>query len=214
MVSASSWSWDEDGGQAEFALDLADLFAQVFADSRIQRRQRFIQQQQAWAGDQRAGEGDTLALAAGQLMRIAAGEVVQFNQFQHFADAFVTVVRIDLLHAQTEGNVLLDGHVGEQRVALEHHADPAFLRAQRHDVDAIEQDLAAIHRRQPGDTTQQRGLAATGRADEHQEAAFLDGEVDALQHLRRAEPLHETIDFEKRHIAYPLTAPAIRPRTK
>ena len=43
---------DENGGQAQFTLDLADLFAQVLADPRIQRRQRLIEQQQARAGDQ------------------------------------------------------------------------------------------------------------------------------------------------------------------
>ncbi|MNL68775.1 hypothetical protein D3C87_1935520 [compost metagenome] len=87
-------------------------------------------------------------------MRIARSEIVEFHQSQDFGDALLAVIRVDLLHAQTESDVLFHGHVGKQRVALEHHADPAFLRAQRHDVDPIEQDLAAVHRGQPGDATQ------------------------------------------------------------
>ncbi len=74
----------ENRGQAQFALDLADLFAQVFANPCIQRRQRFIQQQQARTGHQRAGEGHALTLAAGHLVRITAGEVLEFHQLQHF----------------------------------------------------------------------------------------------------------------------------------
>ncbi len=66
---------------------------------------------------------------------------------------------------------------------------------------------------EPGDRVEQRGLAAAGRADEHQEAALLDVEVDALQDLDGAEALLEVFDLEKCH-AYPFTAPAIRPRTK
>jgi hypothetical protein len=57
-----------------------------------------------------------------------------------------------------------------------------LLRAQRHDVDAIEQDLAAVHRRQAGDAAQQGGLAAAGRAEQGDELAFLDFAVDVAEH--------------------------------
>ncbi|CAI8923888.1 hypothetical protein EMIT0180MI3_360025 [Priestia megaterium] len=90
---------DEDRGQAEFALDLTDLFTQVLANPRIERRQRLIQQQQPRSGHQRTSESDTLALATGQLMRVAGGEVIEFYQSQHFGDAFLAVVGVDLLHA-------------------------------------------------------------------------------------------------------------------
>src|SRR5690606_41797847 len=43
-------------------------------DARIQRRQWFIEQQQAGPGDQGTGQGDPLALAAGQLLGIAVGQ--------------------------------------------------------------------------------------------------------------------------------------------
>ena len=91
-------------------------------------------------------------------MRVAAGQVLELHQLQHFLYALVAVVGVDFLHAQAEGNVLLYGHVGEQRVALEHHADLAFLRAQGHDVLAIQEDLATVHRGKPGDTAQQGDL--------------------------------------------------------
>ena len=63
---------------------------------------------------------------------------------------------------------------------------------------------------------EQGGLAAAGRADQHQKAAALDREIDALQHLGGAEALDHPVDLEKGHLGLPqpLTAPAIRPRTK
>ncbi|MNP73909.1 hypothetical protein D3C76_1706980 [compost metagenome] len=62
-------------------------------------------------------------------MRVAAGKILQLDQLQHLAYPRLAIVAVDLLHAQAKRDVLLDGHVGEQRVALEHHADPALLRA-------------------------------------------------------------------------------------
>ena len=47
-----------------------------------------------------------------------------------------------------------------------------FLRAQWDDVLAIQQDFPTVHRGQPGDATQQCGLAATGWAEEGDELAL------------------------------------------
>ena len=44
------------------------------------------------------------------------------------------------------------------------------------------------------------GLAAAGRADQHQKAAPLDREIDALQHLGGAEALDHPVDLEKGHL--------------
>ena len=79
---------------------------------------------------------------------------------------------------------------------------------------AVDADLAAGDRLQPGDGVEQRRLAAAGRADQHEEAALLDLEVDALQDLDGAEGLFADCSISRKDIAYPLTAPAIRPRTK
>ncbi|MNH28119.1 hypothetical protein D3C79_882610 [compost metagenome] len=62
-------------------------------------------------------------------MRVAPGELAQLNQLQHLAYPQLAFIGLDLLHAQAEGDILLHGHVREQRVALEHHADATLLRA-------------------------------------------------------------------------------------
>ena len=82
------------------------------------------------------------------------------------------------------------------------------------DVAAVDADLAGGDRLEPGDGVEQGRLAAAGRADQHEEAALLELEVDALEDLDRAEALLQIVDFEERHRLHPLTAPAIRPRTK
>ena len=59
---------------------------------------------------------------------------------------------------------------------------------------------------QPGDDAQQRRLAAAGRADEDDELAILDLEVDALQHLDPAEGFADVLEFRASPRQIPLTA--------
>ena len=63
----------EEGGEPQRALlDLADLLAQAAANAGIQRRERLVQQQDPRPHHQRPGQRHPLALAAGELGRIAA----------------------------------------------------------------------------------------------------------------------------------------------
>ncbi len=87
-------------------------------------------------------------------MRVACGKIVQLDHAQNLGNAPCALVGTDFLNPQAEGYVLLDGHVGKQRIALEHHADVALLRRERHQVAAIEQNAPAVDRGQPGDAAQ------------------------------------------------------------
>src|SRR5258707_7257031 len=55
---------DEEEGDAEFALQRFQLTLHLFAQVGVERGKRFVEQQEFWAIDKRAGEGDTLLLAA------------------------------------------------------------------------------------------------------------------------------------------------------
>src|SRR6201999_4198041 len=90
---------------------------------------------------------------------------------------------------QPEGDVLGDREVWKQGVVLEHHADIALVRRQARDVLAVELDRAAIDAEQAGDDAQQGGLAAARRAEQRDELALGDGEIDATQDGGRPERL-------------------------
>ena len=68
-----------------------------------------------------------------------------------------------------------------ERVGLEHHGDVAVLRRDVVDQPLADADLAAGDLLQPGDHAQQGRLAAAGRADQHDELAVGDLEIDAVQ---------------------------------
>ena len=63
---------DEDEGDADGALQCAQLDLHLLAQLLVERAQRLVQQQHLRLADQRAGQGDALPLAAGQLMRRAS----------------------------------------------------------------------------------------------------------------------------------------------
>ncbi|MCY1177578.1 hypothetical protein D9M73_178920 [compost metagenome] len=132
-------------------------------------------------------------------MRIAPAQVAQLDQLQGLGDSPARLFGGHLLHAQAEGDVLLHGHVGEQRVALEHHADAALLRRQRHQVLPVQQDLPAVHFGQAGDAAQQGGLAAAGRAQQGDEFTLADFAVNVAEDRGLAVAFVQAADGKKAH---------------
>ncbi len=151
---------DEDGGELEALLDLADLLAQATADAGIQRRERLVQQQDPRLHHQGPGQGHPLALATGELGRIAALKAGQLHQRQRLLHAGDQIAPRLGLHLEAEGDVVPHRHVGEQGIALEHHADAPLLGFLPGNVLTGHPHLAAIHRGEPGQRPQQGGLAA------------------------------------------------------
>jgi hypothetical protein len=74
-----------------------------------------------------------------------------------------------------------DGHVREQRVVLEHHADVALVRRHADDLAVAEQDAAGVGPGEAGQHHQQRRLAGPGRSEQRQELAALDVEADVVE---------------------------------
>ncbi|MNZ90511.1 hypothetical protein D3C78_1094760 [compost metagenome] len=117
---------DHQGGDAELALQGAQLGAQVLAHPGVERRHRLVEQQQRGRRGQRAGQGDALLLAAGELAGILLLAAAQADQLEHLCDPCAD--RLALAAGEAIGDVLLDGEVGEQRVGLEQDAVVAGLR--------------------------------------------------------------------------------------
>jgi hypothetical protein len=89
--------------------------------------------------------------------------------------------------------------VGIERVILEHHGDIALLGRQRIDDAIVDPDLAGADVLEPGDHPQQGRLAAAGGADQHHELAVGDLDIDAVNHMVRAERLLDAAYRYRRH---------------
>src|SRR5947209_6793109 len=86
-----------------------------------------------------------------------------------------------------------------ERVVLEHHRDVALFR--RHVVHhaLTDADLAARNALEPRNHAQQSRLPASGGADQHNEFAIANGDIDAVDDLRRTERLFDVADSNRRH---------------
>ena len=191
---------DEEARDAELVVQLAQPAAQLAAHARVERAERLVEQQHARLHRERARERDALALPAGELGRHAPREPLELDQVEQLVHA-----RLDLrllraaravLHAQAEGDVLEHVHVSEQRVVLEHEADPAVARAARGGVLAVERDRARVGVLEPGDQAQQGRLARARRAEQRDELAGLDVQRHVAQRGEVAEALPDLADFD------------------
>ena len=95
---------------------------------------------------------------------------------------------------EREAHVVGHRHMRIERVVLEHHGDVALFR--RHVVDhaLADADFAGGDVFQARDHAQQGGLAAAGRADQHHELAVVDGNIDAMDDMRRTECFADIAD--------------------
>ena len=144
----------------------------------IQVGQRLVQQEDGRVTDHGAAQSDTLALAARQSLGLAVQQVLDLQDLGGLMDALVDLVLRGLAQLQAEGDVLVNGHVGVQSVALEHHGDVAVLRGNVVDQTAADVHLALGDLLQAGDHAQGGGLAAAGGADEDDELLILDLKVE------------------------------------
>ena len=158
----------------------------------VERARRFIEDEDARVGGESARDGDALALAAGEIgaplldhgviaLRQLGDEFMRARQLRHADHLAARHRRIG------ERDVVMDGAV-EQKVFLEHHAD---LAAQPggiglRDVDAVDQDLAALRLIKTLDELRQSRLAGARRADDANHLAGLDRERDFRENLGHA----------------------------
>jgi len=100
----------------------------------------------AWAyrsalAHDRPAHRDPLALAAGELRRLAVEELVELERDGRLVDLLVDLGLALVLEAKGESHVLAHAHVRIQRVVLEHHRDVAVARIQVVDDAVADPDL-------------------------------------------------------------------------
>ena len=174
---------------AELLVEPGQLGPHLHPQLGVEVGQGLVHQEGLRLADHGPPDGHPLALAAGQLGRLAGQVVEQGQDLGGPVDAPADHRLGGPAQAHAEADVLLDGHVGVQRVVLEHHRDVAVLGLHVGHHPVADGDLAVGDLVEPGDHAQDRGLAAARRADQHHELAVLD----LQRHL--ADGLHAAGEF-------------------
>ena len=110
------------------------------AKLRVQMRAELVKLHRRLARD-RSADRDALALATGELLRLP---LQQLTDREHLGDLGHAPVDLLLWHAaelQTEGDVVVDAHVGIEGVVLEDHGDVAIRRLEVVDDPSSDTDL-------------------------------------------------------------------------
>ncbi len=171
---------DVDGGDVEVLLQLHDLCAGLDAQLGVQVGQRLVHEEDLRLADDRAAHRHTLALATGEVLRLAVEELGEVEDLGGALDPLGDLGLGTLLDRQRKAHVLPHGHVWVQGVVLEDHRDVAVTRLFAGDVASTDGDDAGVGRFQTGQGTQGGGLTATGRSDEDEELAVGDLQVQVL----------------------------------
>src|SRR5581483_5689881 len=109
----------------------AQVLLQVVADldprRGVERRERLVEQEHAWAGSQRAGKGNALAFAARERRRPFAGVAREAEPVEPVASRRGRFGARTASRPQAEGDVVEHAEVREQQVVLEDETDRALL---------------------------------------------------------------------------------------
>jgi hypothetical protein len=112
---------DVDDGLAERGPDAEELFLHDRPGLRVERRQRLVHQEDFRIVGEGARDPHTLFHAAGELMRIMAGESGEPDHREHLPRARLALGAADAAVLEAKGDVVADGAPGQERVLLEHH---------------------------------------------------------------------------------------------
>ena len=140
-----------------------------------------------------------MLLSAGELVDFSVGEFVELDGGECFVDSFFHFGLGDFADLEAEADVLPDGHVWPERVALEDHAGVAFVGGRVCDVFFTEVDGAVGGLGESGDHAEECCFAAARWAEQEEEVACGDVEVDVIDGDGGAEVLGELADGDRGH---------------
>src|SRR5262249_45145724 len=144
---------------------------------------------------------DTLALPSRQLRGLAAEQRAEAEDLGGGFDLALDRRSVDAREFEREAEILCDGHLGIERVVLEHHRDVTILRLQRIDYAPVDGNDAARYVFEPRDHPQQSRLAAARGAHQYDEFAVGDVDVDAMYDFASAVALAQVRDGHTGHAA-------------
>src|SRR5262249_29431810 len=132
----------------------------LLAELEIQRAERLVEEQYARLAHEGPGERDPLLLPAGELPRLALSEPPQADEVENLLDPRSDRLARLALPPQAEGDVLEQGQVRKERVALENRVHVPLVRGQSRDDPVPEEDRAGAGLLEAADHPQRRRLAA------------------------------------------------------
>ena len=149
----------------QLAHDVEDLVDHL----RVERGGGLVEEHDLGLHRERPGDRDALLLAAGELRRVLARLLGDAHALEQLHGQLLRLLAVHLAHAdRAQRDVLEHGQVREEVERLEDHADLAADGGDVADVvgqlDAVDDDVAALVLLEPVDGPDERRLARARRA--------------------------------------------------
>ena len=177
---------DEDDRRTRGA-DLVHDRQQLLHDRGRETEGELVDHEQAGPGDERHSERQHLLLTAGEVARGFVEALAQHREeTEHVLDAVVCPRAVGAVQPTGEAEVLGNRERREHAVAARHLYDAApchFVRRRVGHVAAVEHDRAVRRLDQPRDALQEGRLARAVGAEQRDDLALVDLEVDVEEHL-------------------------------
>ena len=176
---------------AQFPVDLLDQLQNSVGGIGVQRAGGFVTKQNLGIGSQRAGNGNTLFLAAGKLCRVCLGLVRQAYQFQQFPGTGLCLVFGYLGQFHREHDIAQAGTLHQQIELLKNHGNIPPGRTQFRGTEilhlaTVDNNVALIGTFQHIDAAHQRGFTSARHADDAVDIPVPNGQVDIVEGDHRA----------------------------
>ena len=155
------------------------LLLHELARLRVESRKGLVHQEHRRVHGEGARDPDTLAHAAGELVRVLRLEAGESRERDGVARPRHALARAHTQLLQPELDVRLHGSPREQRELLEDHRGRRLPRPER----ALEEDVARARPEEPRDDVEERGLAAARRAEERDELLGVHCEAHVAEGL-------------------------------
>ena len=159
---------------------------QLADDHRCQPERQLVDQQNLRPHDEAHGEGQHLLLAAGQVCRRGVESFAEDREcLEGLGDRCLDAGRVAPVGPSGQFEVLLHGQRTEHALAAGHLHDAErgdLVRWGVRDVPPVEHDRAAVGLDHTADRLQQRRLPGAVGAEQGDDLALLEFEVDVAQH--------------------------------
>src|SRR5690348_10240163 len=189
---------DVDECDADLLLDLFQLDLHLLAQLEVEGAERLVQEQHRRLVDHGAGERDALSLPAGKLVGAPVLKSGQSHHAQRAFDAPAAIGHRHVLDAQSVFDVLADAHVWEQGVVLEDGVGLARVGGEVGHIAAGQLDAARVWALEARDEPKQGGLARSRGAEQGEELALLDDQIDSVYRYDLAVTLPDTFQAKRR----------------
>src|SRR5690606_35066330 len=170
---------DDEHGQPELAVELANHVADLRDDARLNAFGRLVEEQQARLEHERARDRELLLLAAGEIAAAPLQHRAQHGE--EIEHEIGKPLRADAADAEPRSQVLLDRQQREDHAPLRHVADAergARLGLRARDIGAVEEERAALRLAEARGTAEEGRLSGAVAADQAPGCDLRAAEID------------------------------------